>query len=302
MALAGDSRNGNLNLDASVLGDLFNYKPFAFEHDLHTLSIFELPALCALAQNYVGHSGDYYVASGASAPDQDFYSVNPTGLGLSNALDHLKTQSVRILLKRPENYNLEFRKLLDRLTGQVIDQSEGLKGDRIIRLFSSILVTSAATVTPFHFDPSVGFFCQISGDKSYHVYPPAELTELELEQFYLRGVATIGQVELKKRNPAEECVFNLSPGKGFHQPQNAPHWVETRRDLSISFTFNFETEGMRRTGRVRAFNCYLRKTGIIPRSPGAWPVLDSAKAECMRVLIPCRRALATVKSLAGGRP
>ena len=301
MVSAGNSRNCELDLDDPVLGKLFDRKPFGFDHNLHTRDLFQLPAVRALAQKYDGHSEDYYVASGAAAPDQEFYSVNPTGLGLTDAFDHLNTRSIRILLKRPENYDPEFRRLLDRLIGQVIDHSDALKHDRIIRLFSSILVTSAATVTPFHFDPSAGFFFQITGEKVYHIYPPAELTELELEPFYFRGVTAIGQVELSRRDPKQGYVFHLAAGKGFHQPRNAPHWVETRRDLSVSFTFNFETERMRQTGRVRGFNCCLRKVGVNPSPPGAWPGLDAVKAEAMRALVPCRRALSAVKSLAFGR-
>ena len=103
---------------------------------------------------------------------------------LSEAFGGLKKNSIRILLKRPENYDPKFRKLLDGLTEQIVDQSGELKNDHILRLESAVFITSAATLTPFHFDPSAVFFCQIMGDKTYHLYSPTALTEPELERVF----------------------------------------------------------------------------------------------------------------------
>jgi cupin superfamily protein len=168
-------------------------------------------------------------------------------------------------------------------------------------LESSIFLTSAATLTPFHFDPSAVFFFQIAGKKMYHVYPPAALTEPELEQFYFRGMVDIAQVELNRRDPKQEHVFDLSPGKGFHQPQNAPHWVETSGDISVSYSFFFETLRAREISRTRGFNYYMRKVGVEPTPPGARPRLDAFKADAMRMWIPCRKTLSAVKSAALGK-
>jgi hypothetical protein len=176
----------------------------------------------------------------------------------------------------------------------------GLGGERLERLESAVLVSSAATTTPFHFDPEVNFFAQVSGDKVYHVYSPAALAEAELEPFYVRGVVNIGQVALKGRDPACEHVFHLGPGKGLHQPQNAPHWVETRASRSVSYAFVFETDATRARGRVRAFNYYLRKARVKPTPPGARPALDGLKAGTMRAVIPARKlVLTTVKTILG---
>src|SRR5262249_10177785 len=152
-----------------------------------------------------------------------------------------------------------FRELLDTLFRQVVDLRGGLRRERVVRLESGILISSAATTTPFHFDPEINFFSQIEGEKIYHAYAPSVLTEPELERFYIRGVVNIGQVQLNGRDPAREHVFTLGPGKGFHQPQNSPHWVETRESRSVSYAFVWESNATRARGRVRAFNYYLRK-------------------------------------------
>jgi Cupin superfamily protein len=295
------AETGRLELASQILDRSFNREPIGFDHNLSALGMFELDSLRTLAEKYADHESDYMVATSASAPDQKFRSVKATNLSPAEAIDRLKTDSVRILLKRPQNYDSGFQKLLDELTEQVVSLSEGLKADRIIRLESSIFLTSAKTLTPFHFDPSAVFFFQIAGDKSYHVYPPAALTEPEMEEFYFRGLVDIAQVDLNRRDPKLEHVFNLSAGKGFHQPQNAPHWVETNGETSISYSFFFETQAARKISRTRGFNYYMRKAGGEPAPLGTRPRLDAFKADAMGVWIPCRKTLSAVKSAALGK-
>jgi len=301
MAINGNSNIGQLELASQVTDRSFNREPFGFNHNLSTLDIFDLGSLGRLAEKYHGHEQDYFIASSASAPDEKFRATKPVNLELSEAFGSLKKNSIRILLKRPENHDPKFRKLLDGLTEQIIDQSGELKNDQILRLESAVFITSAATLTPFHFDPSAVFFCQIMGDKTYHLYSPTALTEPELEQFYFRGLIDIAQVELAKRDPKQEHVFQLSAGKGLHQPQNAPHWVETRGDISVSYSFFFETAGARKVSRTRGFNYYMSKAGAEPTPPGARPRLDAFKADAMGVWIPCRKTLSAVKAVTLGK-
>jgi hypothetical protein len=295
------SEIGQLELTPQILDRSFNREPFGFDHNLSTLDMFNLDSLQALAEKYDGHESDYMVATSASAPDQKFRSVKTRDLSPRQAIERLKTESVRIFLKRPQNYDSKFQRLLNELVGQVISLSGGLRADRIVRLESSIFLTSAKTLTPFHFDPSAVFFFQIAGDKIYHVYPPAALTEPEMEQFYFRGLVDIAQVELGRRDPKLEHVFNLCAGKGLHQPQNAPHWVETSGDISISYSFFFETLSARNINRTRGFNYYMRKAGVQPKPPGAYPRLDAFKADAMGLWIPCRKTLSAVKTATLGK-
>ncbi len=163
---------------------------------------------------------------------------------------------------------------------------------QLARLQSSILISSSATITPFHFDPEVSFFFQIAGPKTYHVYSPTVVTEPELERFYRRGVVDIAQVDLSGRDAGREYVFELGPGKGMHQPRNAPHWVQTSVTRSISYVVSYETADMRAADRVRAFNFYLRQLGVRPDPIGRRPRLDACKSNAMGVAFPVRNALA----------
>lgn len=271
------------------VGSSFNRTPFGYEHNLSGLDLFDFGALCRLASKY---DRDYFVATGASSPGANFYPVRHGVHTPYEALQRLDSGDQRILLKRPENYDARYGELMRVLFGQALQVREGLGKARLIRLDSSILISSAAAITPFHFDPEVSFFFQIEGEKIYHLYTPKVLSEEELERFYRMGIVNIGQVDFEGRDPAEEHVFRLGPGKGLHQPQNSPHWVETQGSRSISFVFSFETDMSRELGRTRAFNYYMRKTGLTPSRPGTRRAADAVKAQMMQIAIPLRKRIA----------
>ena len=296
---AGEEQ-GQLTIDPQGFLQRYNREPFGFSQNLHTLDLFQFPSLCGLCDTFSASNRGYFIAAGAPTPGTSFYSVPHGGMKPSEAIAQLDTKPLRILLKRPENQDARFRDLLHHLFQQVADLPGGPGSERILRLESAILISSASTITPLHFDPEIGFFSQIEGEKIYHVYSPADTSEAELERFYIRGVVDIAVLKIDSRNPAHEHVFHLRPGKGMHQPQNSPHWVETGTTRSVSYTFVFETEASRALGRTRAFNHYERKFGLKPALPGTHPQRDAVKAEAMRAVIPVRQmAGSTLRKLRG---
>jgi hypothetical protein len=290
----------HLQIDTAVFRDKFDREPWPFSHDLSTLDVFRDTALRDLAERYQAHPRDYFVSASAPAAGSEFFGV-PHGLyDPSEAMDRLQCCPIRILLKRPENHHPAFRRLLQALFAEIMALRGGLKGERLVRLESSVFITSASSTTPFHFDPEIAFFSQIEGEKTYHVYTPVALREKDLEMFYLHDQISIGHADLRTCDPALERVYELGPGKGFHQPQNSPHWVQTRASRSVSYSFVFETDASRARGRARACNYYLRKFGIDPVAPGRRPVVDAAKAGTMRMLLPLRKQFgATLQILRG---
>ena len=275
-----------LTIDPDDYRRAFNTKPIGFEHNLHRLPMFAAEALPALAGRFADHPGDFFVAGSAPTPGTRFYDVKHGMYKPHEALGHLDEMPMRVLLKRLENHDSAFSDLLQALCKKVIELRGGLRGEKIVRLESSLLISSAASTTPFHFDPEVNHFFQIEGPKSYHVFAPSAVNEAELERFYARGVVDIGQLDLKGCDPAQEHVFELKPGRGFHQPQDAPHWVQTGTIKSVSYAFVYETDAGRARGRVRAANRYLRAMGMTPQHPGPNPSADKAKAAVMRVMTP----------------
>jgi hypothetical protein len=293
---------GHLQFDAVGFNDAFDREPLKFSHNLSGLALFSDVMLRKLANRYDAHPGDYFVAAGAPSASSEFFAV-PNGLCKpSAAIDQLQTHSIRLLLKRPENHDSGFRRLLDEQFAEVMAMRGGLRGERLVRLESAVFITSAASTTPFHFDPEIGFFSQIEGEKIYHVYSPSALRETVLEKFYLQGQISIGQVDLQACDPALEHIYRLAPGMGFHQPQNSPHWVETRASRSVSYAFVFETDVSRQRGQARACNHYIRRFGLDPFTPGRRPAMDAVKAAAMRMLIPIRRrAGAALKAMRGNQ-
>jgi hypothetical protein len=266
----------------------FDRNPFGFTHRLSDLPLFQADSLRALAAAYEPHPSEYFVAASAPTAATAFDAVPHGQCGPVEALTRLDSRATRLLLKRPENRDPRFRQLLDAFFAQVLELRGGLSGERVLRLESAIFITSAAATTPCHFDPEIAFFTQIEGEKIYHVYPPATLGDAVLEDFYHHGRVSIAQVDLAACDPAREHVYVLGPGKGLHQPQNSPHWVETCASRSISYSIVFETDASRARGRVRAYNHYLRKLGLQPAVPGANRTVDFLKSRVMRVATPVR--------------
>jgi hypothetical protein len=279
--------DAHLQIDPGPYQTSYNRMPFGFTHNLHQLDIFRFDSILELLDRYTGASNDYYVAGSAAAAGSAFFDAPHIKLTPREAVNRLDERPTRILLKRLENHDDRFRALVDLLIKQIRSIPGGLGPQPILRMQSSLFITSAASTTPLHFDPEVGFFTQIEGGKTYHVYTPDDVSEQDLESFYVRGRVSIGQLDLAQRDPGKEQVFNLSAGHGFHQPQNAPHWVETCGTRSISYSLVYETSADRALGRTRAFNFYERKLGIKPSPPGERSHLDGMKAEA---IIPDRLA------------
>ncbi len=286
----------SLNIAPETVQACFDKEPFGFTHSLSNSELFKYDSLQRLTEKYSGYSNErcqfYYIAAGAETPGTAFTSVPMPHCTPNEALERLSSGSYRIVLKRPEEIDEDHRDLLQHLFKQIVDRLGGLGGDRVVRLEGGLLISSSATTTPFHFDQEVSFFCQIEGDKIYHVYSPDVVSEPELEQFYRRGRKSIAEVELSGRDPRREHVFTLAPGLGMHQPQNAPHWVQTTGSKSISYAVVFETESMRARARARAANYYLRQLSLNPARPGAHPASDAIKSRAMRVVLPMRTGVA----------
>lgn len=283
-----------LQIEPQTLLESYDRRPFGFTHRLHELPLFKQESLYALATKYSDAVAHYYVSAGAPTPGTKFYSGSSVSYRPHEALERLEGSGLRILLKRMELFDTDHADLLHQLFAQVVEMLGGLGGARVTRLESAIFVSAASTITPFHYDPEVNFFSQIEGPKTYHVYAPAAVSEAELESFYARGALDIAQVDLDSRDRRFEHTFTLGPGKGLHQPQNAPHWVETAMSRSVSYVFVFETTATRATGRVRAFNHYMRTVGLRPALPGLRPGTDAVKSAAMHVMLPARRRMARV--------
>jgi hypothetical protein len=292
------AKDARLEIDAAAYSAFYNSTPFGFEHNLNTLDLFQFDEICKLADRYTeAPPNDYFVTGTSPKADAAFFDTEQIVLKPSEAIRRLDEKPTRILLKRPENYDARFRTLMNGLLHQLRALPGGLGDQPIRRIQSSIFITSAAATTALHFDPEVAFFTQIEGDKDYHAYPPDQVTEPELEAFYSRGRVSIGQLDMAKLDPEQDHFFSLKAGTGFHQPQNAPHWVQTRAVRSISYSLVYETALDKQIGLTRAFNHFERMAGLNPAPPTKNPQLDGLKA---RAIVPVRFGLKVAHKLRHG--
>ena len=294
---SGHANTGRMFFESASFQKLYNFEPFALTHNLPSLDLFTPDSLAALADKFADAPRDFFIAASAPTPGTDFYSVPRVGRTPREALEEIDKINCRVLLKRPEKYDPRFRELLDFLFQQVLELRADLRRERIERLEGAVIVSSGATTTPIHFDPVVGFFAQIEGEKFYHVYPPACVLESELERFYIRGRYDIGNVNFANLDASRDHLFRLDPGKGLHQPHNAPHWVQTGASKSVSYTFVYQTGSSQALARTRAFNHCLRELGIAPSRPSIHRRADAAKALTMRAAVPLHLAVRLIHRL-----
>ena len=280
-----------MHLEPDTLRPAYDRTPLGFEHELHTQPHFKRDSLDRLAAAYTGHPFHYFVAGSAPTPGTVFYDVPTKPATPAEALSRLDAEPTRVLMKRPELFDPAYRTLLDALFDEVARAHGSLRREDVIRLEGAVLITSAASTTPFHFDPEIGFFSQIEGEKTYHVYAPDCLSDLELEAFYRRARIDIAQIDLSAHADAKDYAFQLAPGRGLHQPMNAPHWVETHASRSVSYTFIFETRMARIRNRARGFNHYLRRLGLTPAEVGSNAALDVVKATALQAAAKAKQTL-----------
>src|SRR5471030_3053272 len=215
------SADALLTIDQAVYKTAFNTTPFSFKHYLHQLPMLQPEALAELAKKYGEKPEDYYVSNSAPTPGTRFFDVKAKPLTPDQAFAQFSSGPMRLLLKRPENYDAAFKELLDQLFDKVIELRGGLNGEKIVRRESAIFVSAAASTTPFHFDPEINHSFLIEGAKHYRASSPSAVRESVLEDFYEEGKTEIGQVDLATRDKGLEPVFGLVPGIGFHKPQDS---------------------------------------------------------------------------------
>ena len=184
--------------------------------------MFKVDALHRLAEKMSNQPRDVMVAGGASSAGTKFFSVPSIDCKAHEAIENLDRGGYRILLKRAENYNSDFKDLIQTLFRQVKDSLRDFGREKVVRLESGVLITSAATITPFHYDPEVGFFSQIQGDKAYHVYSPTVVREEELERFCARGPVTLAPVGTRRPRFDTRTCLQFNSGQRISSAAKCP--------------------------------------------------------------------------------
>jgi hypothetical protein len=93
------------------VAERFNRDSFGFGHNLHEFGLFRFERLLELGAGYAQHPHDFFVSAAAASAGTGFNSVRHSYCSVE-ALQRLDQEPTRVLLKRPENHDSQFRELL----------------------------------------------------------------------------------------------------------------------------------------------------------------------------------------------
>jgi len=265
----------------------YNRSSFAFDHSLQELDLFDIEPLRELAKRLPDPAyystanstvGDGWKRLGGHRPSLD---ATMAMLGETNSL---------VLLKHCEKdpkWGVLFRALMR----EVVEHAGDALGADLDAGRTTIVISSARRVTPYHIDAEVNFLLQVRGHKLLHVFDSNDrtiLSDAELEAFY--G----GDYDGARYRADRECearVYPLEPGKGIHIPLHAPHWAQNLDDVSVGVSLNFNLRSGARLAKLYKMNNRLRQAGFAPAPPGVSPWRDEVKVAAFAGLVGARALL-----------
>lgn len=280
-----------LEFDPEVLKENFSEAPFPVKHTLVDNPLLKLDRLAKLADSLPDSQVEHNLGNvpevlpGGEAPRLD---ATPGEIARG-----IETNGCWMVLKRVET-DPEYLDLLEQSLSQVIPLVADRQGGATIKQ-GFIFLTAPNSTTPVHFDPEQNLLLQVKALKRTDVgrWPSEEAERERLEAYYGGGHRNLEEM------PPDAQTFMLEPGDGVHVPLNAPHWVKTFDEVSISFAITFNTRYSESITDLYSVNARLRKLRFSPKAPGVHPGSDRAKSAFWRNLRRGKQALRNVRGTNG---
>ena len=287
-----------IELDRAQARARFHRAPFAMKHGLAGHDLFTLPRLVALAQSMPRDRIEYN--SGKLEPGVRPENVPGIAMPAEDVIRRIENANAWLVIKGVE-LNPAYRALLRAFLTEV-SNAAGPDTEPFEDLQGFIFISSAGSVTPFHFDAEENILVQIRGDKYVHIFDNSD-----------RSLVPEGSLELspsKHRNQPYHVqferraeVFSLIPGDAVHIPYLWPHWVHTGDRWCVSMAMTWKTPAVRRLNKIRLMNGTLRRYGLPQPAPGLSQLRDAAKVAlhdgARLVTEPLRRSEALRRGLRG---
>jgi hypothetical protein len=185
----------------------------------------------------------------------------------------------------------EYRQLLTECVDEVapfLPRTEGA----IEQQAANVLLSSAASVVPVHFDRHHNLLLQIEGTKELAVgsYADPGYEQREINRHFdtRQNAWSV---------PTEVQTFRLEPGDGLYIPPYQFHWIRGSPTASTALSCEFRTSRTNRAELVHLCNSRARRLHLSPRPPGNSEASDRFKAGVMRTwqkVSPRVRAVARV--------
>jgi Cupin-like domain len=287
-----------IELDRSQARAKFHRAPFAMRHGLVGHDLFTLPRLVELAKSMPRDRIEYN--SGKLEPGVRPEDVPGIAMPAEDVIRSIENADAWLVIKGVERDPAYRAVLHDFLTE--VSSAAGPDTARFEDLQGFIFVSSAGSVTPFHFDAEENILVQIRGDKYVHIFDNDDrslVPEKSLELSPSKHRNQSYRVEFERRAQ----VFALTPGDAVHIPYLWPHWVHTGGSWCVSMAMTWKTAAVRRLNKVRLMNGTLRRYGLPQPAPGLSQVGDGAKVALHDIarlaMEPLRRSEALRRGLRG---
>lgn len=249
-------------------------------HQLTDHPLLSLDALATLSETLPAASVEYNLGDlpiGIAAKD-----VPHNQLSIADTIRQIDKSQSWAVLKNVEQIDA-YRELLHQLLNELSDSISKTTGE-LLRPQSYIFISSPGSMTPFHFDPEHNILLQLRGQKEMTVFPPDDprFAKWEAHEEYHRG----GHRNLAWDDSFLEhgTVQALSPGDAVYVPVMAPHFVRNGDAPSISLSITWRSEWSYGAADTHALNAVLRKFGLNPTPPKAFPATNKIPATAWRVM------------------
>jgi len=275
-----------LEFDEQELKRNFGSEPFAIHHKLSEHPLLTLDALGALADSLPESQVEHNLGNvNALEPGGDVARLDATPGEIARGID---ANGCWMVLKRVET-SPAYSELLDAALDEVIPLVADRQGGATQK-HGFIFLTAPNSTTPVHFDPEQNILLQIKARKQIDV---GSWTSEQAEKDHLLEYYGGGHRNLVSM-PANATTYMMEPGDGVHVPLNAPHWVRTFDDVSVSFSITFNTRYSESLNDIYSVNARMQKLGLSPVPPGEKAGSDRAKAALWRNLRRSKRGLRKV--------
>ena len=189
-----------IELDRSTARASFHRAPFAMRHALAGHDLFTLPRLVELAKSMPRDRIEYN--SGKLEPGVRPEEVPGIAMPAEDVIRRIENADAWLVIKGVER-DPAYRALLHEFLTEV-SSAAGPATERFEDLQGFIFVSSAGSVTPFHFDAEENILVQVRGDKYVHIFDNADRSlvpeeSLELSPAKHRNQPLSGRIRAARR-------------------------------------------------------------------------------------------------------
>ena len=265
--------------DLERLAAVYPQRPGKIGHGLVGHPLLTLEALVGLAARMDRKDVEYN--AGDLPYGIDPAHVHANGLSPEETIRRIEECGSWMVLKNVQK-DPAYAELLEEALGEAARAIRPVTGELLTKA-AFVFVSSPGAVTPFHHDPEHNILLQIRGSKTMLIVPDEEdIVPAEKHESYHVG----GHRNIVWRDEFEGRgeKYELTPGEALHVPVMWPHWVRNGPETSISFSITWKSRWVYEEADARGMNHLLRKAGLKPKAPAAFPKANKGKAVAFRAI------------------